>query len=180
MLALPSDLAAFIAYLAAPAFAAWVVSNFLESEAWFNALDSQGKNRVVTVVYVALGVLSYLLMTTIPSTLITQLQPIYLVISAAIAAAVSGEAYHAKRTPALKITATSQSTNPDGTVSNQTTIEGNVPQPPAADLPIGNLPSDLAKTPPLSTPLPPAATGAVIGGATADGGLNTTGEKLNG
>lgn len=143
---LPATLSQFIAYLAAPAFAAWVVSNFLENEAWFQAQTVQGRSRIILAVYVALGVLSYLLMTTVPTSLITQFQPLYLIISASIAAYISGTAYHSQTTgkTTATISETSVSSIPGGTKQQTATVQSSgsgeavkvdAPPPDAVPLP---------------------------------------------
>jgi hypothetical protein len=146
MIVLPPDLGSLLAYIGTAAFASWVVSNVLENLTAFQALTAQAKNIVILIAYIVLGVLSYLLILTVPTSLIAQLQPLYAVVLASITAYVSGTWYHAQTKPApATVTQTTQSSSTDGTVMQQTEVKADVPT---------ETPMDMRTTPPLGIPLP--------------------------
>lgn len=94
MLTLPADLSQFIAFLATPVFGAWVVSQFLENSAWFQALDAAAKTRTVMFLYILLGLLSFGLTQWATPAVLAQWQPLYSVIVGALVAFASGQTYH--------------------------------------------------------------------------------------
>ncbi len=93
---LPPELSQFLTFIASPVFGAWVVSEVLEQQQWFLALPPGRKAIQVLAVMLLLGVLSFALVRWVPPSATEQLQPLYAIVVATIAAFVSGKVYHVK------------------------------------------------------------------------------------
>jgi uncharacterized membrane-anchored protein len=94
MFELPPTFTQFLAFIGAPAFAAFVVSELLETNAWFQGLENKFKGLFVLLLSLVLALVSYFLTKWVPEAVQVDLQPIYAVIVGTVAAFIAGQIWH--------------------------------------------------------------------------------------
>lgn len=91
---LPETFQAFLVFLGGNIFVGIVVSKLLEPRKWFQSLDGAGKSNVVLALHLALGILSYFLVSNLSPEFITKVQPFYAMIAAIISQYLASTEYH--------------------------------------------------------------------------------------
>ncbi len=93
---LPLQIGVFFTWLASSAGIGAVMSEFFEREKWFDALSAQAKNRLVLLVSIGLGILSWFVGTQVSPEILAKIQPIATIVIGSLAVYLYSQRYHDK------------------------------------------------------------------------------------